>query len=593
MPEPEFQQECRRWTEALCRYLFEGLAPGSPVFLSVDDEVLDRIAGELGRPRGDFVEVVRRRWVRCTRRVWEAEGRTRVALEADTLRIAGDCGEHVTFLAAMVLAAQWMETEVLEDAAPAGKARWAVVIDESNYFQRLRQVLGLELEREHGRPEGLRHYEDERVWIWWNGWLRARGWQPTARPGKKGSPHRYINYPLSQTMLRDGDRQRLARWLWQEAQEDRRLRALDHDGLLGWVLAHQSRLHLPRLWQILERRQDRLRFDATVDAAFEVYASIDWDEEPSAPPAGVPRPVRRLTAGLYREEDPFLGEVCYSYYVPQPADATGTDLAVWLEGDSIRLRPDRVGWFSPLPWPRTPAPPEESRTLRLEGHATIREVVFPGRDFWILVPDPLGGGGAHATWGPPAPEQPFILLCRPRLSPLLDSLRDTGAVEWQASQVEHLGQWFEIRGCRVFPSGWRVRRAGLESSGEALLRELRPRAGGAIRFTGGLPAPDRREGWMQNYLPSVRVQTGPGRAWVRVTDLQSQSEVLREQVFAGEEVSLPASLRPGFYRVEAGREDGEEDTPPQALPPRILAVREWDNLECAVCAKVGPAGVRE
>jgi hypothetical protein len=335
-------------------------------------------------------------------------------------------------------------------------------------------------------------------------------------------------------------------------------------------------------------RNRRLKGSWNSHLVFSVYASVDWEQEPAAVQEGGHRPVRRLTAGLYREEDPFMGEVCYSYYVPQPGDVTASGLVLWNGQDSTRLRPDRVGWFSPLPWPGMSAPPVKSLTMRLEGHPTLREVVFPERDFWILVPDPLGGGGAHATWGPPVPEQPFILLCRASLEPILQSLREKGAVEWQESHVEPIGGWFEIRGCRISPSGWRVRRSGLRPHEEALIRKLRPRAEGSIQFDGGLPAPDRREEWMQNYLPSIRVRMGRGRAWIRVTDLQSQSEMLHRQVPAGEAVSLSASLRPGFYRVEAGQdEDEDEDNANPTLPPRIIAIRDWESLECATACPIG------
>jgi hypothetical protein len=457
-----------------------------------------------------------------------------------------------------------------------------VVINEKNYFQRFRQVLGLEWQTEFGRPKGLKHYEEEDVWNWWNTWLEAQGCQPTARPGKTGSPHRYISYPLSQTMLRDGDRTRLAGWLWREARADISMRTFDRERLLGWMLAHRARLHLPRLCQILERPQDRLRFEATAQAVFDVYASIDWEEEPAEPLDGVARPVRRLTVGLYREEDPFIGEVRFSLYPRQPADPVESTLSVRLSGVTARLRPDRTGWFSPLSWGSSP--PVSSLTMEVEGHPSIRELVFPEHDFWILVDDPLGpGGGACANWGPPMFERPFILLCRANLCHLLEHLRDLGVLDWRDVPVELLnGPWLEYRGCRISSSCWRVRISDLDASEEELLRAIRPRTRGTIQLNGGLQAPDRREGWMEDHLPAVSIQAARSAAQVTVTNLQSQISELCRGVTVGNDLELPA-LKPGYYRIEAVLLDGASDSVPgQALTPRILTVREWGSLQCAV-----------
>jgi len=353
------------------------------------------------------------------------------------------------------------------------------------------------------------------------------------------------------------------------------------------MLAHRSRLHLPRLWQILERPQDTLRFEATAQAAFDVYASIDWEEEPAEAMEGIARPVRRLTAGLYREEYPFIGEVRYSLYPRQPAEFVESALSVRLWGVTARLRPDRTGWFSPLPGGSSP--PVSSLTMQVEGHPSIRELVFPEHDFWILVEDPLGpGGGACANWGPPMFERPFILLCRATLCHLLEHLRDLGVLDWRDAPVELLnGPWLEYRGCRIRSSGWRVRMSDLDASEEGLLRAIRPRTGGAIELNGGLKAPDRREGWMQDYLPSVSIQAVRGTAHVTVTNLHSQVSELCRDVAVGDDLDLPP-LKPGYYRIDAALLDGGRDPfPGQPLPPRMLTVREWESLQCAVVTAEG------
>ena len=95
------------------------------------------------------------------------------------LRRPSDVQQYVTFLAAMVLAAQWMETELREAGGAA-----PLHIDEKNYFKRLREVLDLPLEDEQVRPRGLRDYEDAVVWCNWSDWIEEGGWRPTAHPGR-------------------------------------------------------------------------------------------------------------------------------------------------------------------------------------------------------------------------------------------------------------------------------------------------------------------------------------------------------------------------------------------------------------------------
>jgi hypothetical protein len=578
MPELDFVRECASWTEALLAHFVDSVRPESPVFLSVDDDVLTALGRKRGRSVDDFLALIRRRWVRRIQRR-DQPARVEVVLEPSRLKRAGDWREYVTFLAAMVLAAHWMEKEAVEGQ---GEARLKLVIDETNYFQRLRQVLGLEWEKESGRPRGLKEYEEKRVWDWWNEWVKAQGRQPTARPGKKGSPHRYISYPLSQTMLRDCDRQRLAEWFWREAQGDPGVRTLDRDTLLGWMLAHQHRLHLPRLWQILERPQDRVRFDATADAAFELYSAVDWDEEPAVDHTGTTsRPVRRVSAGLHREEDPFTGQVLYSLYPRQPAQAVEFVLTVTFAGVEIRLRPDRPGWFGPLPW--GPSPPPSALTMQVGGHPSLRELTFPDRDFWILAGDPrTAGGGPFATWDSPMLERPFMLLCRPTYRALLEKLREQRLLDWHESPYElSAGRWLEYRGCRRCSSDWRLRLGEFDSSEQALLRILRPRVSGTIEFQDGLQAPDRGDGWMQDYLPRILVSALAGTALVTVNNLQSQRCELTQAVLANEPLDLPV-LEPGYYRIDAALVDGETDqSPEKTLSPRILTVRAWESLACA------------
>jgi hypothetical protein len=580
MPEAEFADECGRWDDVILQHFVLEVPAGEPVFLSVHEELLDQLGRGWGRNSEDFLALVRRRWVRRVVRDGK-KPRQEIVLRLCQLPHTSQPRGYVTFLAAMVLAAHWMQTEVREATGPGSSP---LVIDEKNYFKRLREVLGLELEDEQVRPRGLREYEDAKVWRQWTDWLEAGGWRATARPGR--GARRYINYPLSQTLLRDGDRSWLAKRFWEEVHHGWLSRVYDADMLIGWLQGHRSRFNRARLWLLLDHPEQQLRYQATVASIFALYSCIDWDtdlfEEETGPSA---RPIRRLTAGLYREEDPFTGDVVYSIYVRQPKGQDTRGLTISFLGAEAVFRPERPGWFT-LDW--GPLPPATSLPLKVTtADSSIREVVFPERDFWVLVGDPRAAGtGVFASWDIlPTLGQPFVVLCRPHLGDLLERLRAKRLLDWEGKPADAFtGIWREYRGCRVHTTPWRLRLQEFDATEQALIKKIRPEPGGTIRFEGGLPAPDRRAGWMQEYLPQVVVDAPTGFAEVTVLNLQTRDRVSETRVRAKEPLGLPA-LSPGFYRIEAALVNETEcGDHCHELPALVLSVRSWDSLECAVLA---------
>lgn len=166
--------------------------------LSVTDDALFEIyatqfccpEASAEQARGDFLAAVRAQCVR---------GQT-VCLPQ--VEFASNQPTWVAFLAAMVDAAFRM----IDDDDGAGH----------NYFGRLRSVLSLPAspDPENNRPDGMKilpymkHAPEAPLWQRWNAWLSERGWIPTA--ALRQSERRYwSDYPISQTLLRDGDRQRI------------------------------------------------------------------------------------------------------------------------------------------------------------------------------------------------------------------------------------------------------------------------------------------------------------------------------------------------------------------------------------------------
>jgi hypothetical protein len=580
MPESEFLAECRRWDEAILQHFVFDVPAGERVFLSIHEEVLDRLGRAWGRNSDDFLALVRRRWVRHLVRHGR-KPRQEIVLRIHQIPPVAP-QEYVTFLAAMVLAAHWMQTEVRESAEPGHSS---LVIDETNYFKRLRQVLGLELVDDQVRPGGLGEYEDAKVWRQWTDWLEANGRRATARPGR--GARRYINYPLSQTLLRDGDRSWLARRFWEEVRAHYLSRVFDAEMLIGWMQAHRGKFNRARLWQLLDHPEQQLRYEATVAAVFDVYSCVDWDADlVEEETEHTTRPIRRLTAGLYREEGPFIGDVTYSIYLRQPKGQDSQGLRITWAGVEAALRPERTGWFT-LPFPSGHVPPNALTLKVVTADTTIREIVFPEREFWVLIGDPRAAGtGAFATWDlRPTPEQPFVLLCRPHLRGLLEQLREQHFIDWEGTPGDlNGGSWLEYRGCHVLGTQWRIRLNDLDETAQALIKKIRPEPGGTIRVEGGLLAPDRQAGWMEDYLPQVIVDAQEGFAEVLVFNLQTCDREPERRVQVNEPLDLPA-LSPGFYRIEAALVDGPgSEVRRHTLPPIVLSVRSWDSLEGAVVA---------
>ncbi len=580
MPELAFAEECKRWDEALLQHVVFDVPAGEYVFLSVQEEVLNRIGRGWGRNSDDFLALVRRRWVRHIARQGR-KPRQEIDLRLYQVpRLASQ--EYVTFLASMVLAAHWMQTEIQESPE---LSRSSLHIDETNYFKRLRQVLGLQLEDEQVRPRGLRDYEDAKVWPQWTDWLEANGRRSSARPGRGG--RRYINYPLSQTLLRDGDRSWIARRFWEEVRGRFLSRVYDAEMLIGWMQAHRGKFNRPRLWQLLDHPEQELRYEATVAAIFDVYSSVDWDADlVDEEVEHAARPIRRLTAGLYREEDPFMGDVAYSIYLRQPKGQDSVGLRISWAGVEASLRPERPGWFT-LPFPSGHLPPNSLALKVVTPGTVIQEIVYPDKEFWVLNGDPRAAGtGAFASWDlRPVPEQPFVLLCRPYLRDLLEYLRAQDLVDWEGAPANlSNGTWLEYRGCKVHGAQWRIRLSELDEISQTLIKKIRPAPGGTIRLEGGLPAPDRQAGWMQDYLPQVVVDAPAGFAAASIVNLQTHERQSETRVHANEPFDLPA-LAPGFYRIEAALVGGTStEERRQALPGLVLSIRSWGSLECALVA---------
>ncbi len=251
------------WNAAIIDYFTRNVPRGSPVYLNVDEQALLAIRRtRMGRPNAtldftlnSFLGVLRN-WCGTPH---SADGE-RVTLPSQGPHDREGPPTCMVFLAGMVLAAYYME----EDEHRSGQA----------YFPSLRRVLGIV--DGDGRPKGLGQPSrvEEPMWERWNRWLEAHGWQTTARRGEGGS-WVYIEYPLSQCLLRRADHQRLARLFRDAGTMIDRSWARDQFAAHLPVLA--QRLGATRLAGLLLDTSDPRRHEAIVDDAYEVFRS-PWHE---------------------------------------------------------------------------------------------------------------------------------------------------------------------------------------------------------------------------------------------------------------------------------------------------------------------------
>ena len=338
----------------------------------------------------------------------------------------------VAFLAAMVLAAHYMISEEIDDE----------IILQTNYFKRLREVLGLPIE-DGKRPEGLLPYGvEEGLWQSWNHWLIDNGWLHSAEQGQS-TYNKYINYPLSQALLREADQEVLERLFRLKERDGTLSRVCDRDTIGFWV---RNQLPSPdfgsKHLRDLIQDSDFRRYDVITNTIYDVYLSIDWDQEMETERDIRSVRQRRMTAHLYRIEDGMIGDIEYYLYPRQPMKFGGGSLEIVHNGSIHPLREERQGWFMPL-WPVDPA---GGMLYEVRGHSQIKELVLPERNFWVLVRDPENeDSGIFADWGRPGLGETFILLCRREYAEQMEFFKDEALLNWDHSfPIDE--EWIEYRG---------------------------------------------------------------------------------------------------------------------------------------------------
>ena len=293
-------------------------------------------------------------------------------------------------------------------------------IDERNYFTRLREVL--DLADGNGRPPGLSPAStEEPLWIALNSWILRNGWQPSAERGPEG-PTKYTNFPLSQSLLREGDKGKLE-IQFREA-ENELGRDADWERIASWFFNRAESFSTSHI-RTLARDASTDRYNAIVDAVYDVYTATEWEDSFSIPDRDVRKEnqSKRLTAGLYREFDPLFGTIAYYLYPRARHKLVQAELHVIKDDRLEPLRQSRDGQFRPL-WPVCPA---GGKAYAVRGDPLITELRIPARDYWILTRSREDdASGVFASRYSPRLGEVFLLLCRKEYFGQLEILRDEG-----------------------------------------------------------------------------------------------------------------------------------------------------------------------
>lgn len=505
----------KAWNSALATFFVSGVSKGSHIFLSLDEETVEEMAAGFldkteDRPCEDLVAAVRSACV----------DQSSDGVNLDVFAASyGKIPAGVAFLGVMVLAACRMKEEE--------------GVDESNYFLRLREILGLKPIR--GRPKGMPPGAEKPLWLAWNRFLVALGYTPTSEEG--AGPQTYLRYVFSQAILRESDKG----FLRQRYRDSKIPRNFDSDQLGFWLSRQPvNRKHLSEGLQ----HPDPVRAWEFRQSAYRVYEPGDWANNAPQLPSQDRSSARRIECGIFRFES-LVGDVQYLTFPKQPGRSRHSELSVSDEtGRSEKLREFRPGFFRPL-WPQKPFL-DKPIELPVGGDPLIKSLVLPQRDFWILTFDPETERGAIASWKPYLDlGEKFMVLCRKGpYSQEMSRFREAGLIDW--SHEIDCGGWFEYIACMVVSYGWGGFVSNLDC--RALSDALEPRAEAGVSCSGGL-RDQNQNAWLAGFPPTLRVYGFENRFDLTVIGSRGAQIVFNAQPVQ-QDIVLPTDLDHDTYRIQ-------------------------------------------
>lgn len=545
---PDYQQ----WNKAITDHFLQGMPSGATIYLSMDFSALYEISTRLKLDnnidklwKDDFFQSLRSHCL------------SNGAIQIRAIDGFYDDGipRAVAFLGAMVLAAYLMIEEDTDEG----------IISETNYFKRLRMVFGLDIDG-RGRPAGLNPPGiEERLWTNWNNYLLKKSYFPSAEPGQ-GIARRYINFPLSQALLRDADKDRLERIFRREEKAARLNSSMDMDHLNVW-LKHNSHLINSSHLKGLLKHDDRKRYNTLCEAIYDVYSQIEWDKELNNYGYNyILDRQRRLIAGIYRVEDPFTGRIEYRLYPQEPKRCQVSGLKLINEDQLYELEIERSGWYYPL----MPVNPAGGVTYPVIGDSRFKELVIPEKGFWILTRDPENvDSGIFASWGYPELGDTFLLLCRQEYVDQLELLKQENLLKWDHNlKLEGpLHGWIEYRECMVVSNRWEY----IIPVNQDLYEALMPSVTISISLRNGLRLAPQLI-WLEGYGPDLMVTGFTDNVRLQLGTVGDEAySITNEMIKTNQPISMK-DLPPGSYVAKIF--EGS-----RYLTMKSFRILSWDDLE--------------
>jgi hypothetical protein len=556
---PDYKQ----WNTAIIDYFTEEVPKGTPIYLTVNDEVLKIIGNKYFKTSidtavDDFENSIRNK---CTSIL---NAQKQVCLNNICSYDSDDYPLGVAFLSAMVLAAHRM----------AGEGD----IDASNYFMRFCQLLQVAANQQGSRPNGMELNKNEgsergaevSLWRRWNAWLESHGLVSTAKPLANG-PLKYLNYTIEQALLRDDDVEFLRRKFRDVLNH---LRSLDEAQLRGWMTRQNfTRKHLKAGLE----SYDEGRVSTFLDAAYRVYDTMVWDNEAGDAFIGATA-TRCVIAGIERRVSG-KGVISYWMLPRRPTHWQAVRLDVLNPHNTLqKLELYRVDLFRPT-WSVNPFV-ESSAVFKVLGDVGFDQLVFPVRDFWVLTEDPDDMDKTLATWDkyPRLLGKKFMLLLKGHLeSSLAQELlryKNANLIDWEGSPKEDERGWIEFNGCMILSHTlvW----AGVRPISEAseLYDALKPWSTelATLSLSGGMKAPNQKA-WLKGYPPILRIYGFELNYQLYIT--LGQKVIGEYEIQSQEPIDLKRFCEVlGTYRLQVKLGS-------KTLATRELRIISWDNVEPA------------
>jgi hypothetical protein len=508
------------WNKELINYFTEGVEKGSRVYLSVDDDVLERIGKKFNPSasaynwRDDFCCAVKRKLG-----VTSVNGGNQIDLIGikDSVSSPPPC---VAFLGITVLAAYDMASDINAS------------VDERNYYRRFREALNLTTS-ESSAPRGMVLVPriEPILWNRWSNWLQDHNFVPTALQGSSVTT-RYIGYAISQSILRKADKEKI----YKLVQEQGLFNHWNIDSLMDYLYRNIENL-TPHLRDLLTGSEDDRRLDVIRKAVKDALEKERTIQLPLGKQSiDIPRLTQKLigskktahdngeqvlnydlSAQVCRTEgeDPFYNQ--YPTFHLYPKQKSGVNLLganVLIDG-VIPLptlqKSDLESWYLPI-FEHLISPINLSQGAKYQITQCQSSTSHPSwltldkRDFWLLTPDPdCPESGIYGSFGKIILGQPFILLCKKELIASVERLQREQLLRFNDVGVkafESDSDWFEFQQCMILSEDWEGVDLGWE--GKELKEALQPAKNAAIIFTGGLYVPHLRA-WLIDDVPILTV----------------------------------------------------------------------------------------